>query len=880
MITLRRQGLHIIDLDSPWSLPRHLPHHTPWEVADVQWSPFASRDYWVVSTSNQRALVWNLEMSTLHAPIEHVLHAHTRAITDINFSAHHPDLLATCAVDSFVHCWDLRQPSRPAFSFCDWLAGATQVKWSRQDPHVVASSHDRFLRIWDSRKGAHPLKSIDAHATKIYGLDWNRTTSSSIVTCSLDKTIKFWNLSKPEDKPERIIRTPFPVWRARHTPFGEGLLAMPQRGNHDLHLYDRRLDSNAEKDAATSPVHSFTGHSDQVKEFLWRQHGSISDGHDNRDFQLVSWGSDKELRLHRLGEDCLRAVGYEKGMRVSQNMPFTRRGAVYKTFRGQQNSINDSRNMPHSPSVEKTIQNPFTRPSNFTVEKVSGEQGSEAGFMTYPGVHARNYRRKGVNLITWMKGVKVEKRKGINTSSDQESANISASSMPKEPGLWGSPENLGDEITQVGDKFKEITFEQVDISNRTTTISLNGPWDTDGRSLHMRLAVKFPSDYPKRSKAEFKLEKTSTISDELLSRLSAEAQEISAVYQSRGQGCLKAIVRYLIGDRNLKESKAWLSEQTSLNHRDEIEESSSDEEDGIGADFNGSQSQNLEISGTDICAPLSANANVPLPKACGASWAHDGRLVCFFPPKEERKLLLNGLNMKENDRSFKSPRIFEGFGRLNTDSPEPKHNARSSSVSIDDDSGSEGSYLSASSSESSDGINELSTRFRPPAAWRGTPFRMQVTRSIERSQHSGSIGTMSRSFPAKSKSIIALHRLDDKLPSKKHLAEEYRIFGDGPEVCSHNALVANKHGYHDLADIWDFAKLILLNEVPLEIIERPPGNDQILVLVRRELVRIKRRDSILDLALDNQANVTKPKLRGRVKWGDHPFARTWMINKM
>ena len=123
----RRLGLHIIDLDSPYSPPRHLPHHTPWEVADVQWSPFAARDSWVVSTSNQKALLWNLDMRNTRSSIEHVLHAHTRAITDINFSAHHLDILATCAVDSFVHCWDIRHPARPAISFCDWFAGATQV---------------------------------------------------------------------------------------------------------------------------------------------------------------------------------------------------------------------------------------------------------------------------------------------------------------------------------------------------------------------------------------------------------------------------------------------------------------------------------------------------------------------------------------------------------------------------------------------------------------------------------------------------------------------------------------------------------------------------------------------------------------------------------
>ena len=193
------------------------------------------RDYWVVSTSNQKALVWNLATKSSLTAVEHVLHAHTRAITDINFSAHHPDVLATCAVDSLVHCWDLRSPARPSMSFCDWFAGATQVKWNRQDSHIIASSHDKFLRIWDIRKGAYPLRSIEAHDTKIYGIDWNRTRSSGIVTCSLDRSIKFWNYEDSDEEPERVIRSPFPVWRARHTPMGWGLLAMTQPENSNVH---------------------------------------------------------------------------------------------------------------------------------------------------------------------------------------------------------------------------------------------------------------------------------------------------------------------------------------------------------------------------------------------------------------------------------------------------------------------------------------------------------------------------------------------------------------------------------------------------------------------------------------------------------------------
>lgn len=460
---IRRQGLHIIDLDSPYSPPRHLPHHTPWEVADVQWSPFAARDYWIVSTSNQKALVWNLGIENTKSSVEHVLHAHSRAITDINFSAHNPDILSTCAVDSFVHCWDLRHPSRPAMTFCDWFAGATQVKWNRQDSHILASSHDKFLRIWDDRKGAYPLRSIEAHATKIYGVDWSRTETTNLATCSLDRTIKFWDYTSESEKPDHSIQTPFPVWRARHTPFGFGLLAMPQRGDHDLHLYDRRLDEDPENVATA--IHKFDGHSDQVKEFLWRPRGSVTESHDNREFQLVSWGTDRMLRLHQVSEDVLADVGYEKGMKVTRRVNFTRRDAVYRTFRegpmkaeqtDQSNDYGDLSTPGEPPSIgmRSALSVGMSRAS---VPFIGGY--GNGGFMD-PVISRKSATSTDMDPISWMRGVKIGKRDHSPSGMHQSMSSILSPSLKADP-IWDTYESLGEEITHVGEKFAKVAFDEV-----------------------------------------------------------------------------------------------------------------------------------------------------------------------------------------------------------------------------------------------------------------------------------------------------------------------------------------------------------------------------------------------------------------------------------
>ena len=347
---------------------------------------------------------------------------------------------------------------RPAISFCDWFAGATQVKWNRQDSHVLASSHDKMLRIWDDRKGAYPLRSIEAHATKIYGIDWNRAEPRSLVTCSLDKIIKVWDYANTSDKPQGFINTHFPVWRARHTPFGHGLLAMPQRENHDLHLFDRRsLEGNCERHMI-QPVHSFDGHNDQVKEFLWRPRGTITDDIDSREFQLVSWGSDKVLRLHCVSDDILGTVGYVKGRRAKSNTTLTRRNATYRTFReGLTSAFSEDADFLYRSDEKPGVH------GDLEIGMSNGpiiERGFRQAWKPRSMAVTRNKNLVDMDPISWMKGVKIGKREPSPSSVHQSLSSLLLPSSTSDR-TWERFESLGEEITHVGQKFGKVTFDEV-----------------------------------------------------------------------------------------------------------------------------------------------------------------------------------------------------------------------------------------------------------------------------------------------------------------------------------------------------------------------------------------------------------------------------------
>ncbi|KAI4197721.1 MAG: hypothetical protein LQ350_005739 [Teloschistes chrysophthalmus] len=888
IVLASRQGLHIIDLDSPWSPPRHLPHHTPWEVADVQWSPFAARDYWVVSTSNQKALVWNLCMRDSRASIEHYLHGHSRAITDINFSAHHPDILATCAVDSYVHCWDLRNPSRAAVTFCDWFAGATQVKWNRQDSHILASSHNKYLRIWDDRKGASPLRSIEAHATKIYGVDWNRTETNNVATCSLDKTIKFWDYTSDSDKPERTISTPFPVWRARHTPFGSGLLAMPQREDFDLHLYDRHPCEQSQEPHPMPMVHRFDGHEGQVKEFLWRARGSIEDSKDSRDFQLVSWGSDRVLHLHRVDQEILCKVGYVRGQRVKRTIPFTRKHAVYRSFRvdpfiAARDTAGLDQRYNHDPDLFDIpgfsgLANTGMSMNSMSASGIWASGGSRSVSM----VGRKHRTHEGSDAISWMRGVKIGKRETAQAGFEQSASSVLSPSL-KASQPWDTFDSLAEEITHLADTFSKVTFENIDMQSRRIEISLHSHWGPEKVSTYLKCRVEIPLGYPTDAPPYPNVESTAGLGDETILQITSELQIIGDAFRDRKRHSLEAMLRYLLQEQSCEECLSLLRAipETSVLGADQLGDiSSSDDEDEAEQQYAGIQAPGLDSS-DGMLAGAKAQYNVPLPKACGALWAENGRLVCFFPPKSDKApSLIRPLSGKTIEWSPKDRRsIFGGFGRFGSASPDTRQAFSDLETIYSGDSDFDETSQSSSGSSSSGDVGVSQMKWMPSIAWRDTLQGSKYAGSIDESQKSSGANERTRSSTRSSKNFISLHDCAEILPAKRQLAVQYAL-GSETMSCLHNAAVARNCGELDLADVWDFVNLIIKDEVPLDRTAVTGVRDSILVVARRSIAPLRLKDSAIDLSYDSPDDELRTKPKGRIHWGAHPFGRQWLVDAL
>ncbi|KAJ7312114.1 hypothetical protein JRQ81_006455, partial [Phrynocephalus forsythii] len=283
-----RRFLYIVNLDVPADGHRKIARQSKWDIGAVQWNPHDSHAHYFAASSNQRVDLYKWKDGS--GEIGTSLQGHTRVISDLDWAVFEPDLLCTSSVDTYIYIWDIKDTRKPTVSLSA-VAGASQVKWNKKNANCLATSHDGDVRIWDKRKPGTAVEYLAAHLSKIHGLDWHPDNENVLATSSQDNSVRFWDYRQPR-KYLNILACQVPVWKARYTPFSNGLVTVmvPQLRRENSLLLWNVFDLNA-------PVHTFVGHDDVVLEFQWRKQKEGS-----KDYQLVTWSRDQTLRMWRV--DC------------------------------------------------------------------------------------------------------------------------------------------------------------------------------------------------------------------------------------------------------------------------------------------------------------------------------------------------------------------------------------------------------------------------------------------------------------------------------------------------------------------------------------------------------------------------------------------------
>jgi hypothetical protein len=390
--------------------------------------------------------------------------------------------------------------------------------------------------------------------------------------------------------------------------------------------------------------------------------------------------------------------------------------------------------------------------------------------------------------------------------------------------------------------------------------------------------------YPTESIPSFSAEKTASIAEDVVTKLTADVHTIGRAYLAYQRGSLEALTRYLQGEQALDDILGWTkAEPENSALLDFAENDDSDEEDE-GDAYKAVQADDFGLGGSGMLNSSNANANVPLPKACGALWADNGLLICFFPPKEDRvQSLVDVLGLDTALQAKGKKGVFEGFGRLQAPAVRSKlFRADGTGVSgeTDSESGSEASDLSSANSTTnsnafSHGRRQMNSQYIFPTDL------LRISQGgigLDETHRSNGSVSISRSGFTQSKNVVSIHDLSSMLPSKKKLAQFYKL--SGPNACKHNASVAADEGLQDLANAWSLLDMIIRDEVPVETMPTKEGQVQILVVARRASSCLHRNDSGIDVMFDTGARSHGKKAKYSVKWGEHPLGSSYLIKEL
>lgn len=106
------------------------------------------------------------------------------------------DRLASCAGDGTVRVWDARAPKAVQRLQAHTMEVLT-CDWSKQEAHVlVTGSVDKGVRVWDLRRPLSPLHELHAHTYAVRRLRCSPRHAGLILSVSYDRSFALWDLSR------------------------------------------------------------------------------------------------------------------------------------------------------------------------------------------------------------------------------------------------------------------------------------------------------------------------------------------------------------------------------------------------------------------------------------------------------------------------------------------------------------------------------------------------------------------------------------------------------------------------------------------------------------------------------------------------------------
>ncbi|XP_057291888.1 GATOR complex protein WDR59-like isoform X2 [Hydractinia symbiolongicarpus] len=638
-VVAARRGFLVVNFDNP-TKPKKIICNNKWEPGALEWNPHQSSEDLFASVVNQKIEIWNINELSNESP-RIVLSGHTRTISDINWNYYEPSSLLTCSMDTYINLWDIRQSRKPASTFTT-VAGSSQVRWNHKNKNLFASAHDGDVRIWDIRKGNIPSVYIAGHLSKIHGFDWSPQKESYFVTASNDSTVKFWDMNSPK-QPRASINNGAPVWKARYTPFGNGLVTVlvPQlrRSENSLFLWNTS--------EFKTPIHKFDGHTDVILEFQWR----LQQIGDQNEYQLVSLSKDQTLRLWRADKKTVQAITgeYEK---LFSHIPTTVASPLSPTPSLEGGTSVDTTTMNNSMTKDNTFTTSPVLSSTMKEMRLelrmnqtnTTESSGQPLLMTQPLTLLDTKPQGPVSPPTV-----VSPDRTLSPLSGRKTAfrKHGGQTQPVVDSTTGDvihSQTLQQEFSLISlHNHPVYKIEKMDWEYRLCTVSAKV-------GTHpIRLQITFPLSYPDKVAPNFQFGKDSKLDVESRKKIIQALSEVAQQHVKFNRTCLEPCLRQLIAQIQEFKIKDSVRSDDSLTPQTPPANA-----------INSFTFKRAEL-GSD---PSYQDSTVPFPRTCGARFCGVGdRLVVFSRPEKFNTIV----NVEKSVRSLSA--LYAYFVNLSSEEP-------------------------------------------------------------------------------------------------------------------------------------------------------------------------------------------------------------------
>eukprot|EP00040_Diaphanoeca_grandis_P023208 m.125863 g.125863 ORF g.125863 m.125863 type:complete len:325 (-) comp29160_c0_seq1:41-1015(-) len=182
----------------------------------------------IVTGSGDGSLqLWDLGVpNKARGPIR-VFKAHEKEVVSCHWDQSRGSRFISGSWDTRVHLWD-PMSATPVSTYSEHLQMVYDTVWSPRKPGVFASvSGDCTLKIWDARTQPQSMQTFRAHEYEVLCCDWGKYDENLVVTGSVDKTIRGFDLRAGPGAPPLFILSghSYAVRKVKCSPFHATLVA-------------------------------------------------------------------------------------------------------------------------------------------------------------------------------------------------------------------------------------------------------------------------------------------------------------------------------------------------------------------------------------------------------------------------------------------------------------------------------------------------------------------------------------------------------------------------------------------------------------------------------------------------------------------------------